>query len=175
MTGPDEEPAEASSRADLVDGAGWLLLGAAVLAGSVGMDRLANQDVPPFGAPGLLPGLLGLLLLLMGGVLLGRSLRRGALSGGGPLHLALPPASGRALLVVALCVAFAAGLVGHGLPFWAAAAGFVTACILLLRQGPAGERRPVDARGVGTALLIGLAAGGVITLVFQQFFLVRLP
>jgi hypothetical protein len=31
------------------------------------------------------------------------------------------------------------------------------------------------ARGFAVALVIGLTAGGLITLIFQEFFLVRLP
>ena len=70
--------------------------------------------------------------------------------------------------MIGLCVLFGGGLVGHGIPFWAASTTFVTVASAILRQG---ERR----RSVATALAIGLAAGGTITLVFQHLFLVRLP
>ena len=176
---PDEAGDEQSpGGADRVDAAGWLLLGAAALAGSVGMDRLENQDVPAYTAPGLLPGLLGILLLALGAVLMVRSVRRGVGAGvraGGLLVGALGPAPGRALLVMGLCVLFGAVLVGRGLPFWGAASLFVTAAILLLRLGPEGGRRAVDARGVLSAASIGLATGAAVTAVFQQIFLVRLP
>ena len=81
---------------------------------------------------------------------------------------AIPP-PGRAALVIVLCVLFGAVLVGHGLPFWLAATLYVTASILLLR------RQRADAKAAAVAALIGLGAGGAITLVFQQIFLVRLP
>ena len=51
--GPDEPIS--SPRTDLADAMAWTGLGVAVLAGSWTMDRLENQDVPPFAAPGLLP------------------------------------------------------------------------------------------------------------------------
>ena len=168
--GPDAP--ETPPRADLADAAGWTALGMAVLAGSWTMDRLEDQDVPPFAAPGLLPGLLGIVLILMG-VLLGvRSLRRGP----GPVAAEglLGPAPGRALAVIGLCVLFGGGLVGHGLPFWAAAAVFVTVAILFLRRGPGGEWR-LGPRALGFAVAVGLGAGFGITLLFQQLFLVRLP
>ena len=168
-TGAAEEGS--SARADIVDAAGWLVLGGAVLAGSVLMDRLERQDVPAYTAPGLLPGLLGILLLTLGAVLLVRSLRRGVEGAGaaGALTNLLGPAPGRALLVMGLCVVFGAVLLGHELPFWAAAAMFVTTMIVLLRRGGGGLRSGAS------ALAIGLEAGFAITAVFQQIFLVRLP
>ena len=176
--GADEQAA--SPRANLGDALVWLGLGGAILAGSLLMDRLEDQDVPPFAAPGLLPGLLGITLLLMGGVLLFRSLRAGGLDHGpagppgGLLGGLLGPAPGRAAGVIGLCILFGAGLVGHGLPFWAAATVFVAASILFLRRGPGGEWR-LGPAPAGFALAIGFGAGLVITLLFQQLFLVRLP
>ncbi len=173
----DAEPDEAARpRADLLDALVWIGLGVAALVGSLLMDRLADQDVPPFAAPGLLPGLLGIVLALMGALLLGRSLRAGGLRHGeaGPTGGLLGPAPGRALGVIGLCVLFGVGLVGHGLPFWLAATAFVACAILFLRRGPHGEWR-VGPVPVGFALLVGLGAGLLITLVFQRLFLVRLP
>ena len=169
-TPPDDAGLDPSPGADLADAAGWLLLGAAVVVASFGVDRLQDQDVPPFAAPGLLPGLLGIALLLMGGVLLTRSLRRRATT---TLVAAREP-WGRAALVIVLCVLFGAVLVGHGLPFWLAATIFLTVTILLLQTPPAGEMR-FTVRRVIVAVVIGLAAGGAVALLFQQIFLVRLP
>src|SRR5213595_1054818 len=72
-----EEPA--SPRADFKDAIGWIALGAAVLVGSITMDRLQNQNINPVTVPGLLPGLLGIAMVLLGAVLGVRSWRRGAL------------------------------------------------------------------------------------------------
>jgi hypothetical protein len=162
-------------RSDLLDAALWLLLGGAVLAGAWRMDRLENQDVPVFGAPGLLPGLLGVLLLVFGGILLTRSVQRGGLRPRGERRNLLGAAPGRALWVIGLCVLFGGGLVGRGLPFWAASTVFVTVAILSLRLGPDGRRRRIDPAAVLAAAATGLAAGLGIMLVFQQIFLVRLP
>lgn len=161
----------ASRRTDLADALGWLLLGTAIVAASLVMDRLESQDVPPFAAPGLLPGLLGIGLLLGGGVLLARSLRHGP---HGIAAAAPHEPRSRAALVIALCLLFGGVLVGHGLPFWLAAAVFVTVAILLLQPRQA-QGRQSAARNVLTAAAIGLGAGGAVTLVFQYIFLVRLP
>ena len=113
MSAGSDEPLS-PPRTDLADAIGWAALGVAVLAGSWTMDRLENQDVPPFAAPGLLPGLLGIALVLMGALLAVRSRRRLRL-GTGPAAAAglLGPAPGRALGVIALCVLTGGGLVGH--------------------------------------------------------------
>ncbi len=167
----DGAPQRMPPRAGVADALGWLLLGGAVVAASLAMDRLESQDVPPFAAPGLLPGLLGVGLLLLGAVMLARSLRR---SGAVVTDVTPEQPRGRAALVIGLCVLFGAGLVGHGLPFWLAAAAFVAVAIVLLQPATPGERR-FGARRVLLAAVIGLGAGGAVTLVFQRIFLVRLP
>ena len=82
-----------------------------------------------------------------------------------------PSAQRRTALVLALCVGFTGGLVGRGLPFWAAAALFITVAIGVLHP----KTELSVSRVLIKALLIGVIAGWVITLVFQEFFLVRLP
>src|SRR5208282_5942771 len=65
--------------------------------------------------------------------------------------------------------------VGHGLPFWIAASLFVAVSIPVLQhpQRQAAGRR-LDARALGLAGVIGLAAGLTATLVFQRLFLAHL-
>jgi hypothetical protein len=78
--------------------------------------------------------------------------------------------------VLGLCLAFGVGLVGHGLPFWLAAAMFVATAILCLQyqqRKSAGES--LNLRRFVSAAAIGLGAGVIITIVFQEIFLVRLP
>lgn len=179
--GPDPatlSPAETHALAttDLRGALGWLALGAAVLIGALRMDRLEAQNINPYTAPGLLPGLLGIVMMLLGGLLAARSWQRGArLRGLGGVRVDRTVAM-RVATVVGLCTAFGAGLVGHGLPFWLAAAIFVSVAIVVL-QAPqrAALGRGLTLRDVAVAVAVGLGAGGVITLVFQQIFLVRLP
>ena len=164
-------------RSDLLAGLAWMALGAAILIGSVQMDRLERQGINPVTVPGLLPGLLGIVMLLLGFLLAMRSWRRGAL---GPHSAGASHASGasiqRIVLVLGLCTTFAVVLVGHGLPFWAAGALFVTVAILSLQHAQrVASGLKLGKREVFTAALIGLGAGTTITLVFQEIFLVRLP
>jgi len=162
-----------SPRSDLISGGVWVVIGVAISVGSWRMDRLANQGVPGFAAPGLVPGVLGVLIVLSALLIVFRSINRGALT---------PPGSGstgqatfgRAALTLVLCLGFAGGLVGHGLPFWLAASTYLFLHIFLLQlpeRRAAGQVR----RGLAVAAVIGLGAGTTIALMFQYLFLVRLP
>jgi len=80
----------------------------------------------------------------------------------------------RFLIVLSLCLTFGIVLVGHGLPFWLAGTIFVSATISVLQYS---QRRAANQvlRGIALSIMIGLCAGVGVTLVFQEFFLVRLP
>jgi len=165
------------ARAELRQAIGWALLGLAVLVGSIRMDRLESQNINPYTVPGLLPGLLGIAMLFLAALLGWRAVGAGALSPAAAVRRRIDRAiATRIALVIGLCVAFGVGLVGHGLPFWAAATTFVTVAILAFEQPRRAQGgRAIAVRDVVFALAVGLGAGGVITLVFQVLFLVRLP
>ncbi len=175
-----EGPSPASAaQVDLREGLSWAALGAAILFLSVRMDRLADQGVPPYAAPGLVPGLLGIVMILFGGLVALRARHprdRGADAAAEAQEHRPELQPGRLALVIGLCLTFSIVLVGHGLPFWVASSLFVTVSILVL-QHPQRQAagRGLDARALGVAAFIGLAAGGAATLVFQRQFLVHLP
>ena len=171
------EDAPRPPRSDLKDAVLWIALGVATLAGSITMDRLEHQNINPYTVPGLLPGLLAIAMILLGGVLALRSWRRGAAT------QPLPPPSPqlreerkRIAVVAALCCGYGVVLVGHGLPFWLASGIYVTGSILVMRRvsRDAGQRR-LGARAWIQALVIGVVSSVVIHLVFQEVFLVRMP
>jgi hypothetical protein len=174
-TGVEEE--RATPRADLKDAIAWILFGIAVLVGSIRMDRLEQQNINPVTAPGLLPGLLGIAMILLGGVLGVRSLRLGALARSTPARTPHQRESARRVwIAIALCCGYAVVLVGHGIPFWIASSIYVTVSILVFRRlsnDPA-ERR-LDARAWIQALLIGVLSSVITWLVFERVFLVRMP
>ena len=168
MEDSDSKP---SARADLVTGGVWTVIGMAIAVGSWRMDRLESQGVPWFTAPGLLPGIVGAGIVIFALLIVMRALRTHDGVGVATLdgrHVL------RAAISLALCLAFAAGLVGHGLPFMAAAAIYLFLHIFVL-QYP--ERRAAGevARGAVVALLIAVIAATAIGLIFQEVFLVRLP
>jgi hypothetical protein len=174
---PADEPITA--RGDLKDAACWIALGIAILVASITMDRLEQQHINPYTVPGLLPGLLGIMMILLGAILAVRSLERGALH-----HAPAPPSAHdserwrRIWVVLALCLGYGVVLIGHGLPFWLASTIYVTASILIIQRmsrDPAEQLRARTPRAWAKALTIGLGASVITHLVFQEFFLVRLP
>ncbi len=179
-TAEGEPPVEEriTPRGDLKDAAFWIVLGAAILIASIRMDRLEAQHINPYTVPGLLPGLLGIAMILLGGILLLRSIANGGLK---PLP-AHPHAEHerererRIWVVTALCVGYGVVLIGHGIPFWLASTIYVTASIIILNRmsrDPALRRQ--TPKGWFKALVIGLSASVITHLVFQELFLVRLP
>ena len=173
--GPHPGELQITPRSDFVASLMWIAFGVAVAIGSWRMDRLENQDVNPYTVPGLLPGLLGVAFVFFGTLLLGRAWRQMARSKDEALPNRMSTAERKRFMVVlGLCLIFGVGLVGRGLPFWVAAALYVSVTISILQYA---QRRAANqvARGIGVAVLIGLGAGIAITLIFQEFFLVRLP
>ena len=173
--GTDEDAS--APRSDLKDALAWMALGIAVLVGSITMDRLPAQNINPLTIPGLLPGLLGLAMIFLGGTLAVRSQRQGA------LRQALPPVTSRereqrhrVAIAIALCIGYGVVLVGHGIPFWLASSVYVTASILIFRRishDPA--ERSLGPRAWLNAVVIGVGASAMTWLVFEKLFLVRLP
>ena len=167
--------ARAVAAGELRAGLAWAAFGVAVLALSLRMDRLEAQHINPYTVPGLLPALLGIVTILLGSLMALRSWRRGGRFDGPRLAMA-GGAARRLALVIGLIVAYIVVVLGRGLPFWAGATIYVTASIILL-QAPqrAAELRSLTLREAASALAIGLASGWIITWVFQDAFLVRLP
>jgi ABC-type Fe3+ transport system permease subunit len=169
--------ASTSPRSDLRQGLGWVALGVAVLIGSITMDRLERQDVNPYTVPGLLPGLLGIVMILLGGVLALRSWRRGALRDEPiPASTYQREQRRRIAVVIALCLGYGVVLIGHGVPFWVASTLYVTGSILVLQRLSRNlESRRMTPRVIIKSVAIGLGAAVITQLVFQEVFLVRLP
>jgi hypothetical protein len=166
----DEKP---SPFADLLTGLGWLALGAAIVAGSWVMDRLPHLGATLYTMPGLVPGLLGAAIGLMALLLIARALRAGAFTGAHVPRFVIAE-HWRLLVMLGLGLAFALGLVGHGLPFWLAATIFIAAFVIVFQFA---ERRQNGtlARGIAFAAVFGLIAGLAIHYGFQDVFLVRVP
>lgn len=147
---------------DRIGGAVWMAFGLAILAGAWRMDRFESMGATLYTAPGLVPGIYGLLMIAMGAALALRAAPASGAAADGPLL------NRRVGWALALMLAYALGLVGN-VPFGVATALFVTAfCALFDRDAPPRRRAlTAVAAGLGTAL--------VVVLVFERVFLVRLP
>ena len=145
--------------------------GIAVVAESLRMPRLENLGVHPMSAPGLTPGVLGLILALLGVTLLVRTLRAQRHQTPESSDGKAPPSAGwgRLAITLALCLFYAVALLGW-LPFWLATGLFVFGFVLTFTWG---ERPSWRVALISVALAIGVSAA--VTLLFEQVFLVRLP
>lgn len=171
----ETEDARPSARADLYGGLVWIALGTAIAIGSWNMDRLERLGVSFFTAPGLVPGVLGLMVVLCGVVMALRALAEGALAREQrPPLLLTADTLKRVGVTLFLCVGFAVGLVGHGVPFWIAAALYLFAQIAML-QYPERKQRGEIGRGLLVSAVVAIIAAGTVSFVFQEIFLVRLP
>lgn len=158
-------------------GLGWVALGIAIAVGGWRMDRLAQMNIEPWSAPGLVPGVLGVLIALFGAVLAWRE-RPAARAAAAAPDAGDPGASavelGRVAAILALAFGWAFGALGRGLPFVATSTTLVLAWIALLRWRDWRASGSV-ARGLGTAAVIAVVACTAIALLFEDVFLVRLP
>jgi putative tricarboxylic transport membrane protein len=170
---PHERPLP--PRADLWTGAAFLALGLAILSLALQMPTFKEQKGEIYTAPGLVPGIYGLVISTLSVWLIVRSVQRSRAGELVPVDAAALDGSSnlRLALAAGLGLVFCVGLIGR-MPFWAAAAVFVTAFIALFewRKGDPWSRRALR---LGTAALQGLVTGGAVTLVFEKIFYVRLP
>jgi hypothetical protein len=151
-------------RSDLAGGAGWMAFGVVIVVASWRMERFEQMGATLYTAPGLVPGLFGLLLMLLGALLAlrGWRARRPAVAAPAPL---LSTRIGWTLL---LTLAYAALAVGRA-PFALATAVFVAAFCWLFSESPSAPRR------IGVAIAAGVLTALFVVVVFERLFLVRLP
>jgi putative tricarboxylic transport membrane protein len=163
-------------KADFVTGLVLIALGIATVVASLGMPRFAELNVNPYTVPGLVPGALGVVLLILGAALFVRAAR----AGGWRLLAAAPGPAAQAdpgvrhlVLAVGLCLGYAAGLIGR-VPFWLATFLFVALFVVVFewRLAQSGRER---VRRLAYAVGFGAVVSAAVTLVFQEVFLVRLP
>jgi hypothetical protein len=165
-----------SPRRDLQGGIVWTAFGCIVVVLSWQMDRMTQQGATLHTAPGLWPGIVGVMLALLGGILMLRSWRRARSAGwdGGAAdatdYVPLPSFA----LATGMFFVYALLLVGRGLPFWLSTALFVTAFVFVFQRA---QRRAAGkvGRGLVVALACGVLTAVSVTLLFERLFYVRLP
>jgi len=155
-----------TARSDLRGGVGWMIFGLAILVASWRMDRFEAMGATVYTAPGFVPAIFGFTLVLLGAVLAWRGwsvrLAAGGVEGEPPLL------SRRISLMLALTLAYAAGMVGR-MPFWLATSLFVAAFTAAFADTLPPMRRAI------TALASGALTTLAVLVVFERIFLVRLP
>lgn len=175
---------------DRIGGLIWMAFGIAVVYGSWTMDRLQSLGIPPATAPGVVPGLIGLGIIIFGSILLIRRERASAdltqPVAAAPAEITAPfeaaaPAVHRdeldwkrVLLSWVLCMTYGGVLLGGGAPYWVLTAAFLFLHILLLDETGRVPAAPTLRRLLIAAILAPVAAT-LVMLTFERIFLVRLP
>lgn len=161
-----------TARSDLWGGAGWVGLGLLIVVGSLRMERFESMGAQLYTMPGFVPGMIGGLVAVLGLVLMLRGWLRHAAEASAtqaepePVE---PLLNRRIVITMVLSLLYAGLLIGRA-PFWLVTALFVAAFVATF--APA-EQAP--ARRLIVSVVAGVLTSAVVTLVFEQVFLVRLP
>ena len=164
-------------KADFVTGLVLIALGIATVVASLDMPRFEELDINPYTVPGLGPGALGVVILVLGAALFVRAARAGGwritegTSGRRPSWS--DPGTRNLALAALLCLGYAAGLVSR-VPFWLATFLFVAAFVAAF-EWPLAHTHAARLRRLAFAVLFAAVIAAAVTFVFQEIFLVRLP
>jgi len=162
------------ARADLITAIVLVAVGLFVFYHSYNMPRLEARRVHPSTIPGLVPMLLGLALVMLGGLLGWRAWRIEAPGGWrGLIGLFGTMAAARVFAAILLVLVFTLGLMGW-LPFWAASIIFIGAFTLTFEVLLSDAPLPFG-RSLFWASATAIVCGGGIYYLFAEIFLVRLP
>jgi protein-S-isoprenylcysteine O-methyltransferase Ste14 len=172
-------PYPVKPRTDLRTADFWMAFGGLIVVASWRMDRMTQQGADIYSAPGLWPGIIGLLIAVLGGVLAWRSVGRARETGWDVAEDDDTVLVGRRRFALAAGMFFfyALLLVGRGIPFWLGTALFVAAFVFVFRRADraAGARTGTDRGDALLAIICGVVTTIVVSLVFEQLFFVRLP
>ena len=173
---PQQKTPTRMDKLDFLSSIVLTLFGVGVLVESLRMPRLENLKVNPYTVPGVVPGFLGILLILSGLFILTRSVsRRGwqlGLTAENCASWAKSNATGRSLMTLILTLIYALVLFPL-VPFYFATPLFVFAFVVSAEALVLGIWPRWQA--VLSGLILAVIAGLIIGYVFQELFYVRLP
>lgn len=166
------DPAYRARRYDLWSGLFWVIFGGVVAAHSSTMPIPRHLGATSLTGPGLVPGLLGAGLMLLGAVLVVRSLRGRAVLGADDEAAPEDVSDRRALIALVLMIAYAAAFALRQ-PFVPCTVAFITLFITAFNWEDRTPRSRL--RTAAGALALGLATAFTVEFVFESIFYVRLP
>jgi hypothetical protein len=164
-------------KADFITSVVLIAFSIAYMVESYRMPRLEAQNINPWSAPGVVPGFLGLILLVLGLVLFVRSVFKGGHRLGWTAATAretfVQPSMFRLGATALLCLLYAGFMMGNT-PYWLATFLFVSAFTAIFEwnaQATSGRK----ARGIAAAAILGAATSAIVSVTFEYGFLVTLP
>ena len=159
-------------RDELLSAGVFAAAGAAILIASLRMDRLTDRGIEAWSVPGLTPGVVGALMIVLSLVLGLQALRAPAQAADD--EPPVPGAMRRAGLALLLCVVFAGVTLGHGTALRGRRRGLHLRLHHAVQLGRMARRGRV-ARGLLQTLAVAVCASAFISWLFESVFLVRLP
>ncbi|MDR2589278.1 MAG: tripartite tricarboxylate transporter TctB family protein [Spirochaetales bacterium] len=164
------------ARSDFYTGIALIAFGLAVTVMALQMPPVTERGQSPYSAPGLLPALLGGVIIVLSAVMFVRAVRklRGefTLSRGGVKNFFAETGTRRMSLTIFLCLAYVLSLGRIFFPL--ATFLFVFIFVLVFEYEKAVPVRAQKKKFALAALLAGITSAAV-TGVFQYIFLVNLP
>lgn len=164
-------------KADFITSIVLVVFSIVVIVMSFQMPRFEHRGANPWSVPGIVPGILGVIIGLMGVGLLVRSIKRKG------YHLDISKeklidwfhksASIRLLLTVLLTLIYGWGLIGS-IPYFLATFLFITVFIIIFEYNRR-ENKQRKIRKIIVAVITGLVAAGAVSALFQYLFMIRLP
>ncbi len=165
------------TKADFLTGVVLVAFSALVAVESWRMERFETLNVNPYSVPGIVPGFLAIIIMILGGVLIVRSMAKGGHWLGwtaSTVKSTLTAAENKRLFfAIFLTVGYGGGLIGS-VPYWLATFLFVFLFILIFDWQSA-LTRARKTRVVITGFLVAAMTSGLVTWVFTEAFLVTLP
>lgn len=163
-------------RKDFITSIVLIAFSLSVIVSSYTMPRLERRGIDPFSAPGVVPGMIGIILLILALILFVRSVRHGGylfLQPGGEQQSVQRGASLRVGMTLALSLIYAIGLLGR-IDYTICTLLYIFVFVVVFEYRW-GEPLSSQLKILGYALLQALIASFLITIVFRKLFLVDLP
>lgn len=163
-------------KADFVTSIVLIAFSISTLVMSLELPRLQHRNINPWTVPGVVPGFLSVIILILGTVLLVRAVvnkgYRLGITREGVVGFLRGETFFRLALTVGLGLGYAILLVGL-IPYWLATFLYIVTFILIFELRPA--EHPNVRRVIVLAVIEGIVATAIIAGVFQFLFLVDLP
>jgi len=163
-------------KADLITSIVLIVFGIAIVTISVQMPTMADRNQSIYSAPGVVPGFIGVMLILLSLSMLLRSIRRKAIrefrGEAIPKEVLTQESTRRILMTIAMCAVYAFLLGKIWFPL--ATFAFIFAFILLFEYDWKAAFSTQTRKAI-VAAIIGIVTTALVTLVFQKLFLVNLP
>lgn len=164
-------------RADFVTSILLMAFGIWIVVHSLQMPRFENLDANPFSVPGIVPGLLGVVIFFLSLVVFLRSLKQNGHRLGVNAtvigNFIKDASMQRMLITILICSGYGLGMIGR-INYYAATFMFVLAFLLLFQYRQA-HTDQVTGKLIAVSVLQALLTAGAVGAVFRYLFLVELP